>query len=266
MRQFKAEAEAIRRGLSGEAEKSVRQLEERVAEVLQKAAERLEAVRREAYKRLREIAHDFLWVGRSEPLFTIALPGAEEALRAAERALRAFAEGADREAVLRQFREEVAKVKQQYAALGADVRHLEGIEREVASVLQRLERPSPVKAPEDAAAKAELVRRALAALSDDRTAKLALALYARGVDVDEALAARRAYEKGANATPAIKPPCGQTPRRKALATAIGIESQPILLYHSEPPFFYNNTHNGYRNTCKWMIRARGIYMRLIPRL
>ncbi|WP_147299871.1 hypothetical protein [Pyrobaculum aerophilum] len=194
VRQFKAEAEAIRRGLSGEAEKSVRQLEERVAEVLQKAAERLEAVRREAYKRLREIAHDFLWVGRSEPLFTIALPGAEEALRAAERALRAFAEGADREAVLRQFREEVAKVKQQYAALGADVRHLEGIEREVASVLQRLERPSPVKAPEDAAAKAELVRRALAALSDDRTAKLALALYARGVDVDEALAARRAYE------------------------------------------------------------------------
>lgn len=75
VRQFKAEAEAIRRGLSGEAEKSVRQLEERVAEVLQKAAERLEAVRREAYKRLREIAHDFLWVGRSEPLFTIALPG-----------------------------------------------------------------------------------------------------------------------------------------------------------------------------------------------
>ncbi|MCU7788917.1 hypothetical protein ODS41_13450, partial [Pyrobaculum sp. 3827-6] len=140
-------------------------------------------VLRESFEFFRRFGMEHTWLAHMRRVYAVEKPEAVEVLRAFERAVKTALSG-DREEAVRQFKADVEKLKEFYAARGGEsaVKTIERLEREYVKLLEKV-KPEVLRdlAPvEHSAREAERLRAVLERLSDARSAREGWELFREG--------------------------------------------------------------------------------------
>ncbi|MCU7788456.1 hypothetical protein ODS41_11095 [Pyrobaculum sp. 3827-6] len=162
---------------------AVKLLEKAVKAVKEGDEKARREVLRESFEFFRRFGAEHSWLAYMRRVYAVEKPEAVEVLKAFERAVKTALSG-DREGAVRQFKTDVEKLKEFYAARGGEsaVRTIERLEKEYVKLLEKV-KPEVLRdlAPvEHSAREAQRLRAVLERLSDVRAAREGWELFREG--------------------------------------------------------------------------------------